>query len=222
MKMLTYSPARDILRLAGREAHTFEEEAMRVDRLTGLVALGVVLSGCGGGEEAETSEVVVDSAVTSAAPAAEGPTDPQIAAIVVAANNVDIAAGEVAAEKGTDAEVKAFGQQMVTDHSAVNQQATELVTRLAVTPEENPTSQQLTSDGEAARARIGALSGAEFDRAYIDHEVTYHQTLLDAIDQTLIPSADNAELRTLLEQTRPAVVAHLEHARQIQTRLTAQ
>ena len=194
---------------------------MRVDRLIWVLAVGVAVGACGGDDEAATSDVAVDSAAPAAAPAAEGPTDPQIAAIVVAANNVDIAAGELAKEKGTNAEVKAFAQQMITDHTAVNQQATDLVTKLGVTPEENPTSQQLTQGGQAARDRLSALSGAEFDRAYIDNEVTYHQTVLDAIDQTLIPSSENAELKTLLEGVRPAVAAHLEHARQIQTRLAA-
>ncbi len=197
---------------------------MRIDRLIWVVTAGVALGACGGGEEADTGELATDTAAVSAdagAGAAGDPTDPQIAAIAVAANNVDIAAGQLAVEKGSDAEVKSFGQQMVTDHSAVNAQATELVTRLGVTPEENPTSQQLTADGEATRQRLSGLSGAEFDRAYIDNEVTYHQTVLDAIDQTLIPSADNAELRGLLEQVRPAIAAHLDHARQIQTRLAA-
>jgi putative membrane protein len=195
---------------------------MRVDRLIWVLAAGVALGGCGGGEdEAATSDVAVDSAATAAAPA-EGPTDPQIAAIVVAANSVDIAAGELAKEKGTDAEVKAFAQQMITDHTAVNQQATDLVTKLGVTPEENPTSQQLTQGGESTKARLTGLSGAEFDRAYIDNEVSYHQTVLDAIDQTLIPNADNAELKGLLEQVRPAIAAHLQHAQQLQTKVAAQ
>jgi putative membrane protein len=194
---------------------------MRVDRLSWLVATGLVLGACGGDDEAETSEVVVDSAATATAPAVEGPTDPQIAAIAVAANSVDIEAGEMAADKAANPEVKAFAQQMITDHTAVNKQATDLVTRLGVTPEENPTSQQLTSGGESARERLSQLSGAEFDRGYIDNEVTYHQTVLDAIDQTLIPSADNAELRGLLEQVRPAIAAHLQHAQEIQGRLAA-
>jgi putative membrane protein len=194
---------------------------MRIDRMIWVVTAGVALGACGGGDDAATEDLGADTAAVAAAPAADGPTDPQIAAIVVAANNVDIAAGQLATEKGSDAEVKSFGQQMVTDHTAVNGQATELVTRLGVTPEENPTSQQLTSDGEATRQRLSGLSGAEFDRAYIDNEVTYHQTVLDAIDQTLIPGADNAELKALLEQVRPAIAAHLEHARTIQTRLAA-
>jgi putative membrane protein len=154
-----------------------------------------------------------------AAAAAPAVTDPQIAAIVVAANDVDIAAGHLAVARAENAEVKAFGQQMVTDHSAVNKAATALVTKLQVKPEANPTSEQLTQDGAKHRQALQEKRGHAFDRAYIDNEVTYHQTVLDAIDQTLIPSAQNGELKALLEQTRPAIAAHLQRAQQIQASL---
>jgi len=150
---------------------------------------------------------------------AAGPTDPQIAAIVVTANQVDIDAGKLARTKAKNKDVKAFAQQMVTDHTGVNKAATELVTRLKVTPEANATSDSLKSSGEANRKHLKALRGAAFDKAYIDNEVTYHQSVLDALDQTLIPSAGNAELKALLVKVRPAFEAHLEHAKQIQSSL---
>jgi putative membrane protein len=146
-------------------------------------------------------------------------SDAQIAAIVLAANSVDSVAGEMAQQKGTHADVKKFGQTMATDHGGVNQQAVALAGRLGLTPEENPTSTQLKQGGEQSAAQLGGLSGAAFDRAYVDHEVEYHQTVLDAIDQTLIPNAQNAELKALLQQVRPAVAAHLDMAKALQTRL---
>ena len=187
-----------------------------------LVAVAA-LTACGG----QDAEQNVGAATTDAAPmaapaesAAPGAvTDPQIADIVVAANEVDIEAGELASTKATNPQVREFAQRMITDHTGVNQAATELVTRLGVTPEPNPTSQQLRQGGEQNRSSLQGLSGAEFDRAYIEHEVAYHQQVLDAIDQTLIPNAQNPELRALLEQTRPAVAAHLQHAQQIQSSL---
>ena len=153
------------------------------------------------------------------AQAAAAPTDPQIAAIVVTANQVDIDAGKLAESKGQSKEVKQFGQQMVTDHTGVNKSATELVTRLKVKPEENETSNSLKKGGEENLANLRKLSGADFDRAYIEHEIAYHQQVLDAMDKTLIPSAQNAELKALLVKVRPAFVAHLEHAKQIQSTL---
>ena len=150
---------------------------------------------------------------------AQAPTDAQIAAIVVTANQVDIDAGKLASTKGSTAEVKKFGAQMVTDHTGVNKQATALVTKLKVTPEDNPTAQSLKKGGEENVANLKTLSGKAFDKAYIDHEVAYHQQVLDAIDKTLVPSAQNAELKALLVKVRPAFVAHLEHAKHLQASL---
>jgi putative membrane protein len=151
---------------------------------------------------------------------AGGPTDPQIAAIVVTANQVDIDAGKLAQRKASKPEVRAFAKQMITDHTAVNKQAVALVTKLKVTPEDNPTSQSLKAGGKDNIKNLKALKGASFDKAYIDHEVAYHEQVLDAIDKTLIPSTKNEELKALLVSVRPAFVGHLEHARQIQASLS--
>ncbi len=150
---------------------------------------------------------------------AQGVNDAQIASIVVTANQVDIDAGKVAAARAANAEVKKFGQRMVADHTAVNKQATDLATQLKVTPQDNPTSQSLKAGGEKNLTNLKKLNGAAFDKAYIDHEVEYHQSVLDALDKTLVPSAHNAELKALLVKVRPAFVAHLEHAKQLQSSL---
>jgi putative membrane protein len=156
----------------------------------------------------------------SATPAQTGtPNDAQIAAIVVTANQVDIDAGKLAESKSSSKEIKAFAQRMVTDHTCVNKSATELVTRLKVKPEENSTSTSLKKGGQETLTRLKALKGSEFDRAYVENEVTYHQTVLDAVDKTLIPSAKNEELKALLIKVRPAFVDHLEHAKHLQASL---
>ena len=157
--------------------------------------------------------------VSATVASAQAPTDAQIAHIVVTANQVDIDAGKLAASMGGTSDVKNFGQQMVTDHTGVNKQATELVTKLKVTPQDNPTSQSLKADGEKNIANLKTLKGAAFDKAYIDNEVAYHQAVIDAIDKTLIPGAQNAELKALLVKVRPAFVAHLEHAKKLQSSL---
>ena len=145
------------------------------------------------------------------------PSDAQIAAIVVTANNVDIDAGKLALKKSKNAEVKKFAKRMVTDHTGVNKQATALVKKLKVTPEASDTSKGLKTDGDENMAKLKGLKGADFDKAYIDNEVTYHQAVLDAIDKTLIPNAQNAELKGLLEKVRPAIDAHLQHAKMVQS-----
>jgi putative membrane protein len=150
---------------------------------------------------------------------AAGPTDPQIAAIVVTANQVDIDAGKLAVTKAKSPDVKSFAQLMITDHTGVNKAATDLVTRLHVTPEGNPTSQSLQKGGDDNLAALRKLSASAFDRAYVDHEVAYHQAVLDALDTTLIPNAQNAELKALLVKVRPAFAAHLDHAKHLQSQL---
>ena len=151
---------------------------------------------------------------------AAGPTDAQIAAIVITANQVDIDAGKLAKSKAHSPDVRECAQRMITDHSAVNKSATELVERLHVTPEPNPTSESLQKGGDENLAKLKTLSGAAFDKAYIDHEVAYHEAVLSALDKTLIPSAQNAELKALLVKVRPAFVAHLDMAKQIQSGLS--
>ena len=150
---------------------------------------------------------------------AQAPNDAQIASIVVTANQVDIDAGKLAESMAHSKEVKAFGKQMVTDHTGVNKQAVALVTKLKVKPEDNATSQSLKAAGDTNIANLKKLSGAAFDKAYVDNEVTYHQQVIDAIDKTLIPSAQNAELKLLLVAVKPAFVGHLEHAKTMQAEL---
>jgi len=156
---------------------------------------------------------------TTAALAQGGPSDAQIAHIVVTANQVDIDAGKLAESSGHSADVKAFGKRMVTDHTGVNKEAVALVKKLGVTPEDNPTSQSLKKGGEDNLKNLKSLKGAAFDKAYVDHEVAYHQQVLDAVDKVLVPNAKNEELKALLVKVRPAFVAHLDHAKQIQSKL---
>ena len=153
--------------------------------------------------------------------AAQSVTDAQIASIVVTANQVDIDAGKLAAATTKSADVKKFAQLMVADHSGVNQQAVALVTRLKVTPEDNDTSRSLKAGGEKNVATLKTLKGAAFDKAYVDHEVAYHQAVIDAVDKTLIPNAHNEDLKALLVKVRPAFVTHLEHAKHLASTLGA-
>ena len=171
----------------------------------------------------KSSSIVLVSALFLAAGGAfaqnAGPTGEQIVHILVTANQVDIDAGKLAQSKGSNKEVKAFGKQMVTDHTAVNKQAAALVKKLKAKPQDNPTSQSLKAGGVENVKHLKTLKGAEFDKAYIDHEVAYHEQVLDAIDKTLLPNAKNEELNALIVKVRPAFVGHLEHAKTIQTTL---
>ena len=144
-----------------------------------------------------------------------GPSDPQIAHIAYTAGVIDAAAADQAIAKSKNAEVRAFAQTMKRDHVAVNDQALALVKKLGVTPEDNPTSQALAAQAKAKNAELAALDGAAFDKAYMANEVAYHRTVNGALKDTLIPSADNAELKSLLQTGLKLFTEHQTHAEHV-------
>lgn len=146
-------------------------------------------------------------------------TDANIAAIVSVAGRLDIAYGTIAKSKSSNEKVREFADRMVTDHSAVQKAAVQLLTKLGVTPVENDTSRGLAAEGEKVKAKLRSLEGAEFDKFYIDNEVAYHELVVDAVENILIKNAKNAELKATLETVLPLFERHLEHARAIQSEM---
>ena len=142
-------------------------------------------------------------------------SDPEVAHVAVTANAIDIELGKLALAKASAPAVRAFATSMVETHTAVNARAAELAKKLGVTPADNPVSQSLLKGAGEAKAGVERLSGGAFDRAYIDREIAYHQAVLGALDGVLIPTTENAELKRLLVEVRPAIEAHLAHARQV-------
>lgn len=183
----------------------------------GASAYGAASSAVSGaaGDVADAGSQMMASADMDAGSSGGGSpsmSDPQIAAVAVAANKVDVDAGKLAKTKSKNAKVKKFANDMIRDHGSAIKQAVKLVTKLGVTPEENDTSRSLTQGGKENVANLKKLKGKAFDKAYMEHEVAYHQQVLDALDKALIPSAQNAELKTLLESVRGVVAQHLDHA----------
>lgn len=142
-------------------------------------------------------------------------SDPEVAHVAVTANSIDIDIARLVESRTQNADVRKFAATMITDHTAVNGQAAALAGKLGVTPQDNAVSQSLQTGAKAARSSLEPLKGREFDRAYMDREVAYHQAVLDAIDGLLIPTTSNGELKGLLVKVRPAIAAHLAHARQL-------
>lgn len=163
-----------------------------------------LLAGCSG----SSSDTVKKSAPL---------TDANIAAIVVGANNIDISAGKIALQRSSNPEVKKFAQRMITDHNAVLDSAVKLVTKLGVTPVNNDLVAALSKQSMEHEAKLKTLSGKAFDKAYIDHEVVYHEAVIGVIEKQLIPAAQNAELKKTLISVVPAFKAHLSHCKMIQS-----
>ena len=168
---------------------------------------------CGSAPAPEPAATPAPAARTSSG---ERVNDATIAALVLAANNADIAYAHIALAKAVDPRVKQFAETMINDHSAVNKAAGDLVTRLGVTPTDNERSLDLRDRAEEIRDELREKDGKDFDRSYLSNEVKYHADVLEMVDKLLIPSAMNGELRNLLTSVRPAFAAHLEHAKQLQ------
>jgi putative membrane protein len=138
--------------------------------------------------------------------------DAQIAHIAYTAGQIDIDAAKLALSKTANDDVRAFAQNMLDDHTAVNQQALALLKKLNVTPEDNDTSKALLKGAADEQAKLAALDGAAFDKAYIANEVAYHKTVNEALEKTLIPATANGELKALLETGLKIFQGHLQHA----------
>jgi putative membrane protein len=143
------------------------------------------------------------------------PTDPQIAHIAYTAGVIDINAAKQALKKSSNKDVKSFAEDMVRDHEAVNNKALALVKKLKVTPEDNDTSKTLSKNASDKIAELSKLKGAEFDKAYVANEVAYHKAVDSALETTLIPSASNADLKSLLQTGLKIFQGHEQHAEQV-------
>lgn len=164
------------------------------------------------------SAMVYASILAGPAVAQENPklSDAEVASVAVVANQIDIAYAEIAKEKSKDAEILKFAETMKNDHNAVIGQASALVKKLGVTPKDNAVSQKLSADAEQTKKTLRTKSGKTFNKAYIDNEVAYHKAVIGAVGGLLIPEAENAELKELLQNIVPALKTHLEHAEMVQ------
>jgi len=147
------------------------------------------------------------------------PTDPQIAHIAYTAGQLDIEVAKLALGKTKNKNVRAFAENMVRDHTAVNDQALALVKKLKVTPEDNATSRALATKAAAKRTELAKLNGAAFDKAYVANEVAYHKTVNGALETVLIPSASNPELKSLLQTGLKVFQGHQQHAENVAAEL---
>jgi putative membrane protein len=144
--------------------------------------------------------------------------DPTIVAIFDNANTADIETGKLAAERGSSPEVRQFGAMLARDHEMVRQQGRDLAKKLGVTPTP-PKGDQSVRDQAALIGRLKSLHGAEFDRAFLQHEADFHRNVISAIETTLLPAIKNEELKALVVKVAPAFQAHLDMAENLGRRL---
>jgi putative membrane protein len=144
--------------------------------------------------------------------------DATIVAIFDAANTADIETGTLAAERGHSKEVRELGAMFARDHRIVRQQGRDLAKKLGVTPTP-PKDDRSASDQAKTMAMLRSKHGAEFDKAFLEHEVAFHRAVIGAIDSTLLPAIQNGELKALVEKVKPAFNAHMLAAQSLDKKL---
>ncbi|MGH6852299.1 MAG: DUF4142 domain-containing protein [Methylocella sp.] len=147
------------------------------------------------------------------------PTDPQIADIAYTAGQIDIEQAIAALKRTRNKAVRSFAEEMIRDHLAVNNKILALADKLKVTLESNDTSTSMYREAAKKREELAALSGSAFDKAYADNEVAYHESVNGALESTLIPDAQNGQLKSLLETGLRLFKEHQKHAEKLVSEL---
>jgi len=193
-----------------------------------LFAFGIAIVAIGCKNEGSSVETTDETAVEEPADStaveqtdAPAMTDAVIASIAVTANQVDVDWAKIAEQKATNPKVKEFAQTMDKDHTNVINAAVKFAGDHNLTPDDNnDTTKGFAEQGKQFSETLNSLSGADFDKAYIDNEVTFHDNVIKAVEGTLIPAIQNDEFKEFLSGAVPLFKEHLEHAKMIQAELS--
>jgi len=143
-------------------------------------------------------------------------TDAEIVQVLHVANAAEIKAAQNAKTKAQNAEVKAFAEHMITDHTAMDRKVSDLEKKLNLKPQDSALSRTLQTKANAAIATLKPLTGAAFDKGYVTSQVSMHGDVIEAARDSLLPSAKSAELKALLQEAGPKIEQHLQHAERLQ------
>jgi putative membrane protein len=161
-----------------------------------------------------------DSSPAQAPIREEPPADPEMAHMLQTAHAIELRRASLAREKAASPQVRALADSIIKDHTAMNGRAMGWLHALNLVPVDNEHSRLMNAGADDAYAALQGMSGATFDRAYVDHVVTFHQQVLDLLDEVMLPNAGGERFRNeLLAQTRPLISAHLQQARDLQQSL---
>lgn len=203
-----------------------------------VLALVVATFAC-----ADQSDPELDTGVEEVPPAAETtpPTttgmlsEAEVVQAITAVNESEIAVGELAREKSQNETIRQYAEMIVTDHTRLLQEsqpgtadaaAGATTDTGAMQPPPTGTGaqgsaviQQLQQQSQQARSQLESLSAEEFDQAFVAQQIEAHQNALNLIDQQLLPSTQDPQLRMQLEGARPVIEQHLQQAQQLQQQL---
>jgi putative membrane protein len=148
-------------------------------------------------------------------------TDPEIASVAVAANQIDINHAKIALKKSKNINVRMFATNMITDHKAIINAASALVKKLGVTPKNNKVTKSLKKNAKKVTKMLKSKNGKAFNKAYINNEIKYHSAVISDVKNVLVPQAKNKQLKDLLIRAEPVFKEHLHHAKNVQNELSS-
>jgi putative membrane protein len=189
-------------------------------RLAIAIVLGgtSVLSACAESTQESIRQQVSPS---TAQPSAKmNLSDANIVALLAIANQSDIEGGQLAETKASSREVRSYGTRMISDHASMLKQGNQLSKQLMINPVQPALGQQMLSEHQMSMEALKKKSGDQFDRAYIEHEIQMHQKVIRLVEEAT-QAADDPQLRTLLQQSRPALEDHLKQAQSVKQSLVA-
>lgn len=167
----------------------------------------------------ESAPPPAETAATAPAKTEKPLTDGEIVAVTSAANNGEIEMAQLATKSATNPDVKSFAVMMVTQHRDMETKGKTLAAKAKITPAENDASKSLKSDVDSSLATMKGQKGKDFDKAYMEAQVKAHRDVLNMIDNKLLPSAQNGDLKTMLTDARTHVATHLAKAEELQQKL---
>ncbi|OQW37258.1 MAG: hypothetical protein A4E19_13925 [Nitrospira sp. SG-bin1] len=142
-------------------------------------------------------------------------SDADVVGVLNTVNRSEIHAGQLARDRASSSEVRAYASQMVNEHQLKMQNATQLARRIGVQPQQPALARTLENTHREAMEELREKSGRDFDKAYLEYQIKMHQQSVDLVENT-VESVDHPELKRFLRETRPDLQKHLATAQSIQ------
>jgi putative membrane protein len=197
-------------------------------RALAIVAMAALFGACDRGDR-ETAMADIDTALDTAKARMDTAvgrlgreySDAELTGFINEFNDAEVEVGQLATTKATDAQVKAFASRIVRDHQALKAHVNRAAQQLNLTSTGPEDDEDLREDHEAGmRDRRAKAKGAEFDEAFVEHEIRMHRKVLDEVKDAL-GRTQSADMRTLLEKARDGIQGHLTTAEELEKKFGA-
>lgn len=145
----------------------------------------------------------------------QGNNDANIAAVMTAMNQADVDFARLALTKSKKNEVRALAQQVITEQTEVQNSIQVVIQKTNLTPADNALSGWVKSQSALVKSKLSSSNGSSFEKYYAADEIRFHQWMLDSIKGTLLPSVQNADLKTAVTNAQQVILSQLASAQKL-------